>query len=246
MKWAITLFLVIFLSGCGIIPKSVEFGQKKVREFPSHTGAQREAEKQAVALAADKARQAEKLAQIEGSSAEEPAAEAAELSEAVGRSLGPPLNPWVKEPEALKTRLDTLTAKYDRLLDRFADRNDEMAGKKVEGTGFFQVPYFLWLGIVIVGLFSLWIILKTVANVAATANPGVAVGLNVAKAGGRVISKGFSQLLSGGEKFKEWVKSEVKDNPELQEKILNQFRTSHEKAQDKDIQALVKKLTHGE
>ena len=168
MKWLCFIFFALCLTGCGLIPKPVEFGQDKVKAFPRHPAAQLEAERQAAALAADRAREAEDLA--DGTPAAKPAGEAAELSEAVSRSLGPPSDPWKKEAEKLVVRLDSLTAKYNRLLDRFKEQNDENAGKKIEGTGFLQVPYFLWLGLLFGALFIVWNVLKAVTNAAAAGN----------------------------------------------------------------------------
>lgn len=230
------------MTGCSLIPKSVEFGQKKVKEFPSHPASQLEKQRQAVALAAEKAREAEKIAEADKSEASKPAGESAVLSEAVGRSIGPPSAPWSGESGVLAQRLDSLTAKYNRLLEKFADRNDEYAGKKIEGTGFLQIPYFVYVGLVIGVVWLVWIILRAVTTAAAAANPGVAVGMKVAQVGGRALSRGFSQLIKGGEQFKDRLKKEVND-PELQKKLLEIFQASHRTNQDADVQELVKNLT---
>jgi len=244
MKKILQAILVVFLAtGCSsLFPKTVEFGQDKVEKFPSHPKQQLEAERQATALATEKAREAETIATIDNSTASQPAGEAADLSESVARSLGPPSDPWSGEVKKLTERLDRLTSKYNGLLANFQKDNDENAGKKIEGTGFLQVPYFLWLGIVVGVVMILWIILKTVANVAAAANPGVAVGLRAAQVGGRVLSRGFSQVLKGGEAFKDWLKKEVPDEA-LKTKILEAFKQHHTQAQDEDVQNLVKDLT---
>lgn len=232
---------LILLSGCGLIPKSVEFGQDKVKKFPAHPAAQLEAERQAVKLSAEKARQAELEATLDGSAAAEPAGDAAELSEAVGRSIGPPASPWTAEISALTRKLDAQTAKYNALLLKFKSGNDENAGKKIEGTGFFQVPYFVYLGGVLAVGWIIRMVLKTISNAAAAANPGVAVGLKVAQVGGKVLSRGFSQILKGGQEFKAKVEDEF-DDPAVQEKILDLFRTAHQTNQDADVQTLIQKL----
>lgn len=242
-KLLFTALVVLFLSvGCGIMPKRVELGQEKVRRFPVHKASQTEAERQAVALAGQKAREAEKLALDDSSDAAVPAGESAELSEAVGRSLGPPLSPWSGETKALALRLDTLTAKYNRLLLDFQRENDQNAGKRIEGTGFLQVPYFLWVGGIFAVGWILWMLLKAFVTVAGAANPGVAVGLKVAQVGGKVLSRGFSQVLKGGEEFKNWAKKEISD-VDIQDKVLQAFRRTHETAQDDDVKQLVQKLT---
>ena len=237
----LALCALLMVSGCSLIPKSVEFGQDKVRKFPAHPVRQLEAERQAVQLSAVKAREAELEATLDGSAAAKPAGESAELSEAVGRSLGPPSSPWTAEVSTLSQKLDAQTAKYNSLLAKFKAGNDENAGKKIEGTGFLQVPYLLYIGIVGGIIWVVWLVLRTVANVAAASNPGVAVGLKVAKVGGKTLSRGFSQMLKGGQDFKAKVEEGIED-PAVKAQILEYFRTSHEVNQDADVQSLIKKL----
>lgn len=232
---------LILLSGCSLIPKSVEFGQDKVKKFPAHSSSQLESERQAVKLAGERARQAELEATLDGSAAAQPAGDAAQLSEAVGRSIGPPASPWTAEIAALAQRLDTQTARYNTALAKFKTGNDENAGKKIEGTGFLQIPYFVYLGGVLAVIWVVWMVLKAVTNAAAAANPGVAVGLKVAQVGGRVLSRGFSQVLKGGQAFKDKIEAEI-DDPALKEKILEHFRAAHQTNQDSDVQALIQKL----
>lgn len=241
LRLTILLAGLILLSGCSLIPKSVEFGQDKVKKFPAHSSAQFESERQAVKLAGEKARQAELEATLDGSAAAQPAGESAQLSEAVGRSIGPPASPWKAEISALSQKLDTQTAKYNAALAKFKTGNDENAGKKIEGTGFLQIPYFLYIGIILLVAYIAWMLLKTFANVAGAANPGVAVGLKVAQVGGKVLSRGFSQLIKGGQDFKDKIEEEIED-PALKEKILEHFRAAHQTNQDSDVQNLIQKL----
>jgi len=237
------ILLAFLAAGCSsLIPKRVELGQEKVQKFPDHQKAQLDAERQAVALAAEKAREAEKIATEDKSEAAKPAGEAADLSESVGRALGPPSNPWRGEVIELTERLDRLTSKYNDLLVRFKKDNDENAGKKIEGTGFLQIPYFLYIGVIGLVIFVVWIVLRALVSVAAAGNPGVAVGMRVAQVGGKVLSRGFSQLVKGGENFKEWLKREVPEE-KLKEKILEAFKQHQTSAQDADVQTLVKDLT---
>lgn len=237
----LALCVSLMFSGCSLIPKSVEFGQDKVKRFPLHPTAQLEHERQAVKLAGEKARQAELEATLDGSAAAEPAGDAAKLSEAVGRSIGPPSKPWEAEVSALAVKLDASTAKYNALLAKFKNGNDENAGKKIEGTGFLQIPYFLYIAIIGLVGYIAWMVLKTISNAAAAANPGVAVGLKVAQVGGKVLSRGFSQMIKGGQDFKAKVEEEFSD-PAIQEKILEAFRVSHQINQDEEVQKLIQKL----
>src|SRR6185295_19569850 len=127
MKKICQTILVVFLTtGCSsLFPKKVEFGQDKVEKFPSHPKQQLEAERQAVSLAATKAREAERIATDDNSEAAKPAGEAASLSESVGRALGPPSDPWSGEVKKLTERLDRLTNRYGKLLEDFQKQNDE-------------------------------------------------------------------------------------------------------------------------
>lgn len=61
--------------------------------------------------------------------------------------------------------------------------------------------------------------------------------MNVA---GSVVSKGFQQLVRGGEDFKNWVVKNVE--PAAQQKILDAFTTLHKTAQDQDVKTVVDHL----
>lgn len=238
-KLILSILVVVSLTACHIIPKTVEFGQDKVKKLPSHSEKQLEAEKQAVALAGQKAREAQEIAQADNSAAAEPAGDSAELSESVGRALGPPSEPWYRSVNDLKVRLDNLTAKYNRSIEGFREENDQNAGKKIEGTGFLQIPYFLYIGILIAVVFIAWNVIKMMG---AAANPGVAVGMKVAQVGGKALGRAFSQVVKGGEDFEKWVEAKFKDSPQKAE-ILDAFKSSHKVAQDQDVKNLVDQLT---
>ncbi len=226
--------------GCGLIPKRVELGQDKVRKFPEASQKRKEAERQAVKLAGEKAREAEKLA--EGSAAEIPAGEAAELSEAVGRSLGPPSRPWAGEVAALVQKVDALTAAHNKLLDEFKRQNDENVGKKIEGTGWLSVPYFIWVGGALLLVFFVVAAAKIALSILATMNPAVSVGLGVAKMGTRALSTAFSQVLAGGERFKEGLKS-INLTAEQHAAVRQLFRVEQERAQSPEVQEVIQELT---
>lgn len=241
-RFALLLLAGLILAGCStFIPKRVELGQDKVQRFPQPSAKRKEAERQAVLLAAQKAREAEKLAQLDNSAAAKPAGEAATLAESVSVSLGPPLKPWTGEVEALKIKLDRLTADYNALLVKFAEKNDKNEGKKIEGTGWLSVPYFVWTGGALLLVFFGFIALKVVLSLLSVANPGVAVGMKVAQVGGRTVSKAFSELIHGGEAFKQRVQEKLA--PEVSEQVLELFREMQERRQSTETQKLIKELT---
>lgn len=228
-----------------MIPKPVEFGQDKVQRFPAKTGAYLEAQREAAALAAAKARETHEAALAEGTSdaVVRPSGETAALTESVSHSLGPPLSPFKGEdPKDAARALDKQVAKHNNRVTDFAEGNDENAGKKIEGSGFLQIPYFLWLGIILGLLAFLWIAGRIALQILAAANPPVGVGLQVASMGGRMLSRAFSEVLKGGEAFKERVQREI-DDPALREKVLHIFRSEHEKKQSADTQRVVGDLT---
>lgn len=239
-RYILLLLAVLFLAGCGLIPKRVEFGQDKVEKVPQKTEKRLEAERQAVKLAGEKAREAERLATQDGSAAAKPAGEAASLAESVSVSLGPPKQPWSGEFELLVLRLERLTAEHNEALRRFAEQNDKNAGKKIEGTGWLSIPYFVYAGGFVLALFIGYVLLKVGLGVLGAMNPGVAVGMRVASAGGRVVSKAFSEVLEGGEAFKRKVQERL---PDVSEQVLELFREMQERRQSTDTQKLVKELT---
>lgn len=237
------LLLVVSLTGCSsLIPRRVEFFQDKVQKFPEQTAKHRESERQAVALAAVKAREAERIATDDDSAAAKPAGEAAQLSEATSRSLGPPETPWKKDVAQLVERLDKTVAQFnDRLLD-FKKDNNENVGKKIEGSGAFGLPYFVWLFVVGSVVLVIFFLVRTFLHVAALGSPPVAAGLAVIQAGGKVASKAVGELVKGGENFKNYVKENWQDLRTKQE-ILDAFKIQHERAQSVDVQNVVNELT---
>lgn len=244
MKRTLTLALLAsLLAGCSLIPKSVEFGQRKIKAFPEASAKLQEVQRQAAEMAARKAKETVEAAKAEDCTAmvTEPAKEAAELTQVVSTSLGPPSNRWEKDSLALVEKLEHQIAALNDKIDKFAKRNDKDEGKKIEGTGFLQIPYFVYLGGIFALLWIVYIVLKTVGNVAAVGNPGVAVGMKVASLGGRALSGAFSELVKGGESFKDKVKS--KFEPAVSAQVLELFNQSHRMEQSPTTQDVVKKLT---
>jgi hypothetical protein len=236
----------LVLAGCmgSLIPKKVELFQKKVQEFPEQSPALRELERQTIYQAHEKATETV-VAALKTEAEPEviaPAKETVKLTQAAVVSAGPPEKIPAITDTNLAERLESAVGKYNSKVDKFAKVQDKEAGKKIEGTGLFQIPYFLWAGGILVGVLVVGFILKTVLAGAAVANPGAAVGLNVVNAAQSVLAAGFSQVVKGGEDFKSWVEKEVTDSG-LQSKILSAFQTTQMKAQDQNVQNVVAAMT---
>lgn len=244
-RWLLPSFLLaILLTGCSLIPKKVEVGQDKVEKFPEHTDKFIELQRQVAALAAARAQDTVDAALAEGSSEAvvRPGSETRDLTGAVSSSVGPPRAPFKGTAREARDGLNRETARHDGRIRDFAEDNDENAGKKIEGTGWLQVPYFLWLGIVFAVVVGLYIAAKVALGIVSAMNPPVGVGLQVAQIGAKGLGRAFSEVLRGGESFKRRVVSEV-DDPAVVEKILKIFRSEQEKRQSEDTQAIIRDLT---
>lgn len=244
---SLLLASLVLLAGCGtLVPKKVELFQDKVKPFPEQSAKLRELEREAIYRASDKTAQTLQVALLEGASTNviQPAQEARVLTRAVAVALGPPLTPSpTNEPAVgLAEGLESAVAGYNVKLDTFKAKNNENEGKKIEGTGLFQISYIYWIGGAVGAVLVVLVVGKLLLTAAAVANPGAAVGLNVVNAAESVAIKGFNQLVKGGEDFKGWVEKEVTDSG-LKQKILDAFSSAHQKAQDTDVQNVVAAIT---
>jgi len=237
---------VSLLSGCGtLLPKRVELFQKKVKAFPEPSEGYLEVQRQAAALAEQRAQEALDAARAESVSTNvlAPASDALTLSGAVSDSLGNPSKP---APDAsVAGKLRHAMAKLDSKIADFKERNDLLEGKKIEDTGLFKVPYLVWLGGVFFLIFAGLVIASlvwTALKVYATTNPPLALGLNAVQAGGNFAKKALAQLLKGGEDFKQAVAKEIVD-PAALARVRELFRVHQQINQDQDVQAVVKELT---
>lgn len=245
------LLCVSLISGCGtLFPKRVEFFQDKVKTFPEPREKEKEIQRQTAARAAEVS--LETLISAVGENASTnvtaPAKDAAVLSGAVARSLGPPEKKSEDKADVLAARLDASIAKLNSRLDDFKKDVNENAGKKIEGTGLFSVPYFVWIGLVLVMVFIGFIILAvlwSVFKIYATSNPPLQIGVSAVQAGAGFLKKAVSEIAKGGEAFKQRLETEVND-PAVTKKVLELFRIEHERKQSAEVQSLVKALTRGE
>jgi PBP1b-binding outer membrane lipoprotein LpoB len=237
------LTITLLLTGCSLIPKKVELFQDKVHRFPTPSAKQVELQRETAQRAADSAAQTLHSALVEGATTNvvASATDTEKLTVAIAESVGAPEKTNGKTTDNLIQSLRAQEAKTDGKIDAFIKKNDENANKKIEGTGLVQVPYFAWTGGILVVLLVGWYILRTVAGAAALANPGAAVGVGALNVAGNVVSKGFQQLVKGGEAFKDWVGKEISD-PILKQKIVDTFNTLHKTAQDADVKTVVDHL----
>lgn len=253
MKKLLTLILLgaaLTFNGC-IMPKPIEFGQDKVRAFPTAKAKEKEVQRQVAQRAAVKADETFKaaIATEAEPSVIAPAAEATVLTEAVSTSLGPPSKPApdTVTSQELARQLDTAVAKLNSRLESFKEDNNENAGKKIEGTGIFSmsyISYLLIMVVVLIGAVVLFSVVKAALKVYAATNPAVGLGMSVVQTGGKVAAKGFSQLLKGGENFKNSIGAKIPElDAALQAKVLEHFRQSHESAHDEDVQHVIQVLT---
>lgn len=236
--------LSILTTGCGLIPKTVEFGQRKVKGIPPKTTAQLEAEREAAKYAADQSLETLVAASHEGASTNvlTPARKTLVVTSALSSSLGAPASPWKGEADALARRLGTMEARLDAAVESMRKRQAQDVGKKIEGTGWLQVPYLLWVGIVVGGGFLVWTVLKIVGTIYPPVGLGVS-GLSFAgRASASVVQTALHQVVRGGEWFKDKL-STVELTPEQRAAVLDLFRTQQQSSQDEQVQELLKKLT---
>ncbi len=241
MRYLFILSLVI-LTGCGIlIPKKIEFFQKKVKDVPEFTDSQKETERQAAALAATKARQTVEAALSSNASTNviDPAKDTEILTESVSASLGPPKKEYVDSPTNLVAQVNHNLAKLNSRIDNYRERNDPLVGKKIEGTGFIRINYFVYVGGLVLAVFLAWSALKIYGSI----NPAVGLGTNiVGRIGSKALATGYSEIVKGGEFFKEELsKSGLEQS--IKDEITKLFVVSHERAQSKANQDIIRALT---
>jgi hypothetical protein len=245
MKRTLTILTLVFLAGCGtLVPKKVELFQDKVKTFPEPSPALREVQRQALHRAMESSEKVVRAAVAEGASTNVtvPAIETEQLTEAVSFSLGPPESPSALPAEKLVAKLESAVAKLNTKVEEFKSKNDENAGKKIEGTGLVQVSYFAWVGGILLAAMILFFLAKIFLTVLSAANPVASLGLLGVNATQATITKGLSQVIRGGETFKNWVGQEIEDS-KLKQKILDAFQHAHLKSQDQDVQNTVMALT---
>ena len=252
----IGLGIVIFLlSGCSILNPKVEFGQKEVPPFPE----KKERAEEALRDAAWEADRLTDIALNQAVAANRPSEEVRPLADAsllmgsVSRSVGSPRsvpNEEKTQAKDLAEKVIEYDADYDASLRKFEKKIEPLAGKDVEGTGVVQTTQWTLLIGGAFFLFFLSFVYKVLNSVMNVANP--AVGGPMGLAGGMVkfgvgrLQSAFTQVLRGGERFKNRVSKEI-DKQQFDKRtadaILNLFREEHERSQDEATQEAIRKLT---
>ena len=242
--------LSVLLAGCGsLAPARKEFFQDKVQRVPEPSASERETEKQTVDLLRRRTQQTVVAAVTENASpaVTEPAKDAAILADAVAVSVGPPKKALADDVKTSEVANDLLraVAKLDSRIEKFREDVRENEGRKIEGSGLFSVPYFVWLGGVVILVFIGFIILSVgwmALKAYSISNPPLAVGMGVANVGAKFAKSAFSQLVQGGEEFKNAVSKKITD-PKVAETVLELFRTHQMQAQSPEVQTVIKELT---
>lgn len=239
-KLLLPAILAGLLAGCGILPKKVEYFQHKVKPVPEATETAKEHQRQAAQFVAVKAAQVEKVAISEGATnIIVPAAEASGAAQALSQSLGPAETPWTKSSTNLVQTLQKDQAKLNARIEDYRQDVQQDVGKKIEGTGLFQIGYFTQWGIVLGILALLWTALKIYGLV----NPAVGLGTNlVGRIGSSILSRGLSEVVAGGERFKAYLESSAV-TAEVKAYVQDLFQRAHMEAQSQDVQAIVTDLT---
>ncbi len=241
-KYLALIPLALLLTGCGtLIPKSVEFFQKKVKAVPEVTAKAEETRRQAADYVSTKTEEA-KIAAIaanSGTNIVTPITESHIVAEALSGSLGPPEDPWKKEAQRLALLLKEQQANYNERLASYAARTEKLEGKKIEGTGLIRVPYFVYIGCIVLVVFLAWTALKIYGSI----NPLVGIGTSTAgRIGSSLLSRGFSEVVEAGEQFKNYVADSGLTDA-VREQVLDLFQRAHKEHQSRDVQGLVKTIT---
>jgi hypothetical protein len=234
------LSLMLVFSGCSILPKPVEYFQDRVQSVPERTKPSEESLRQAARLAADRAAQTERAALVTQANVTvlEPARDTAKLAASVSDRIGPPLNPYSGEIDALVTRMDAQEARYQRELSSYRDQVQDNVGKPIEGTGAIQIGYFAHLLI----LGSIFIVAWMIVKIIAIFNAPVAVGLKTVENGSRFLGRAFSEVIEAGQDFKTRLRKRLVDQPELAESLISDFTEAHRANQSRDVQEAVVRL----
>jgi len=146
----------------------------------------------------------------------------------------------------LAASLTLQSAKYAaRVADYKADI-EPLEGKKVEGTGWLQIPYFLWIGLLVGGVWIAFHAAKAATAIAGVANPAVGLASGalsgLGNLTGSAVGKMFRQVVAGGESFRAAV-AKLDIDAKLKATLDEMFVTHHKVAQDETTKKLVDNLT---
>jgi hypothetical protein len=246
MKKLLSICLSLaLLSGCSLLPKKVEYGQKKVKPVPEAPKVMVEHQRQAAQYVAVKTEEVKVAALKENSSTNilVPAAEAHGAAEALTESLGPAEKPFIGPMPELVQTLHKDQAKLNEKIETYREKVEPEVGKKIEGTGFLQLGYFTNMALVIVGPILLIALLWGGLKIYGSINPAVGAGVNVVgRVASSVLSKGMAEVVAGGERFKSYLETS-KLPADAKALVSDLFSRAHQEAQSQDVQAVVTSLT---
>lgn len=233
----VTLLLPILLSGCTLIPKPVEYFQDRVQPAPEYGPAADESLRQAAKLAATRAEDTERaaIATDADPAVLNPAQDTSRLTGAVSARLGPPVSPWQGEIDSLIARMNKQQARLERELASYRESIRSNVGKPIEGTGAIRLPYFGHLLLVLALAVAAWGVLRIVAAV----NAPVSVGLKTIQGSSRFLGRSLAEVVEAGQDFKNRLRNRFRDQPDLAESILDDFRDAHRTSQSRDVQRVV-------
>lgn len=232
---------LLLLTGCHLLPGKAEYFQKHVKALPTAATQPSlvEAQKQAAQFVDNKVSEAKTAAAATAAdvSVQVPLAEAATVAGPLSTSLGPPTAPWADTAPKLAVKVDSETAKLDKKVTAYAKKNESVVGKKIEGTGLFQIGFFTQWGILLGVLGLGWVALK----IYGFTNPVVGAATDVAqRVSSKVLASGFHQVVAGGNRFLKTAESKL--TPENFKQVQEIFKSSHSQEQDSAVQSLVKQL----
>ncbi len=212
--------------------------------MPDYSTKDNETLRQTAKLAAVKAAETERAALATASAPEviSPAQDTVKLTDAVSDRLGVPEKAWTGDLAILLKSMDAQNARYQTALDAYRDEVRDLAGKKVEGTGLFQVGYFTHIIIITVTIFAILAIAWLALRIFALFNPPVALGVSAIQGGTRFLSRALSEVIEGGQAFETRIRQRLANQPDLAESILEDFRTAHRAKQSRDVQAVVRRV----
>jgi len=239
-KLLTSALLAALLTGCALWPKPVGYFEKKVKAVPTLPEFGQEHQRQAAQFVEQKTEEAKDAALTTHADTNVliPVVEAHTAAQALSGSLGPPASAFTGEATNIAQTLDKDHAKLNQKVASYAADVAPEVGKKIEGTGI-QVGYFtqwgILLGVVVLGYGAY--------KVYSTANPAVALaGNTVGKVASSVLSQGFSELVAGGEKFKDYIEQSTLGQ-DAKDLVNDRFSRAHIESQSQNVQTLVTQLT---
>lgn len=226
------------VAGCSIPRK--EFGQKSVPAVPEKP---EEPLKRVVAATKDQVDLAYRISLTNAyTNLYQSLGNSVKGMEIVQSTVGYPnrtINPASQsQVEEVFTSARNSESKFDKTMDRFADKLQPLEGKKVVGSGWFSISYLTYYALILAGLFLIYIAVKILGILF----PQISLAGNVMRTSATVATKAVGEIVAGGEAFKGEIDRIFQDE-NVKARVLEVFRTQHQLAQDESTQKIVRKLT---